>query len=41
MKEFYDSYYDYDFSCKTDLSEKAENNCRELVKSFNGGGSGG
>lgn len=41
MKDFYDSYYDYDFSCNNDYYEKTENNCREMVQAFNGGGSGG
>lgn len=41
MKESYDSYYDYDFSCKNDSYETTECNDRDWGKAFNGGGPGG
>lgn len=40
MHEFYDSYFDYDFSCKAEVIIENTSEYHDQVKAFNGGGSG-
>lgn len=40
MREFYDPYFDYDFSCKEEVINENASEYYDQVKVFNGGGSG-